>query len=111
MPPNPQLVRSMYSRMASTDTSRTAVFLTTSMTAGSSKRSAGAAGMDSSAGTSGRKRQRTQKNSGKTTQTLSEQAGRYAGEKFSDSFSISHVLNLLVEGENRHVHKWLHRLT
>jgi len=67
--------------------------------------------MDASAGTSSRKRQRTQKNSGKTTQTLSEQAGRYAGEKFSDSFSISHVVNLLVEGEDHRVSKWLHRLT
>ena len=35
----------------------------------------------------------------KTTQTLADQNGIYAAEKFSGSFSISHVLNLLVESE------------
>jgi sulfur transfer complex TusBCD TusB component (DsrH family) len=33
------------------------------------------------------------------TQDLKVQNGIYAAEKFSDSFSISHVVNLLVRGE------------
>ena len=67
----------------------------------SSKRSANAAGMEASAETGGNKRQRVQKDSVKTaTQTLAVQNGIYAAEKFSDSLSVSHVLNLLVESEN-----------
>ena len=66
----------------------------------SSKRSASVAGMDASGGTSSNKRQRARKNTTKkTTETLAVQNGIYAAEKFSDSFSISHVLNLLVESE------------
>jgi len=53
----------------------------------------------------GSKRQRVQKDSTRTaTQTLAVQNGIYAAEKFSDSFSISHVLNLLVESEDRNFH-------
>ena len=56
--------------------------------------------MDASAGTLGGKRQRTQKNStNEITLSLATQDGTYAAEKFSDSFSISHVLNLLVKSE------------
>ena len=70
------------------------------------KRSASAAGMHGGAGTSGNKRRRVQKNSTReTTQSLAIQAGTYAAEKFSDSFSVSHVLNLLVQGEKQYVHK------
>jgi len=53
---------------------------------------------------SGSKRQRVQKDSRKTTQPLAVQNGIYAAEKFSDSFSISHVLNLLVESEDQYTH-------
>jgi len=69
----------------------------------SSKRSASAAGVDGGAKTSGSKRQRVRKMD--TTQSLAEQAATYAAEKFSDSFSVSHVLNLLVRCENQYVHK------
>jgi hypothetical protein len=62
------------------------------------KRSASAAGMDVSATTSGSKRQRMEAIN-KARLPLAIQNGIYAGEKFSDSFSISHVLNLLVESE------------
>ena len=56
--------------------------------------------MDVGAETSGSKRQRTQKDSvRKTTLSLAIQDGTYAAEKFSDSFSISHVLNLLIDSE------------
>ena len=69
-----------------------------SVTLVSSKRSASVAGMDASGGTSSNKRQRVQKNTmKKATETLAVQNGIYAAEKFSDSFSISHVLNLLIE--------------
>ena len=71
-----------------------------------SKRSASAAGMDSGTATSGSKRRRVQKNSTReVTQSLAAQAGTYAAEKLSDSFSVSHVLNLLVLGENKCAHK------
>ena len=71
-----------------------------SVTLVSSKRSASAAGMDASAGTSGKKRQHVKKaTERRTTDALAVQNGVYAAEKFSDSFSISHVLNLLVSGE------------
>ena len=68
--------------------------------------------MEVSAGTSGSKRQRIQKNTVKgTTQPFANQVGTYAAEKFSDSFSTSHVLNLLVRGENQCVRKRLDQLT
>ena len=38
------------------------------------------------------------------TQALSVQNGIYAAEKFSDSFCISHVVNLLVESEDQCIH-------
>ena len=73
---------------------------TSSVTLVSSKRSASVAGMGASGETSGNKRQRIQKNTTKkATETLAVQNGIYAAEKISDSFSISHVLNLLVESE------------
>ena len=82
-----------------TKTSCTAI---SSATLVSSKRSAGAAGMEASADTLGSKRQRGQKAAFKTaTKALAFQDGVYTTEKFSDSFSISHVLNLLVESENQ----------
>jgi len=74
------------------------------MTLVSSKRSASAAGMEAGAETSGSKRQRVQKDSKKAVQSLAVQNGIYAAEKFSDSFSISHVLNLLVESEEQYAH-------
>ena len=56
--------------------------------------------MGASGGTSSNKRQRVQKNTAKkATETLAVQNGIYAAEKFSDSFSVSHVLNLLIESE------------
>ena len=76
-----------------------------SVTLISSKRSASAAGIEASTGTSGSKRQRIRKDTTrKTTQTLADQNGIYAAEKYSDSFSISHVLNLLVESEDQFTH-------
>jgi len=61
---------------------------------------------------SSNKRQRAQKVSTKaTTQTLADQNGIYAAEKFSDSFSIGHVLNLLVESEDRYPHTRSYWLT
>ena len=72
-----------------------------SITLVSSKRSANVTGIDTSAEASGSKRQRAQKDSGrKTTQSLAIQDAVYAAEKFSNSFIISHVLNLLVESEH-----------
>ena len=66
----------------------------------SSKRSAGAAGMDTSGVASGSKRRRVEETIVKnTTSELAVQNGIYAAEKFSDPFAISHVLNLLVESE------------
>ncbi|KAF9645198.1 hypothetical protein BDM02DRAFT_687172 [Thelephora ganbajun] len=66
----------------------------------SSKRTTSAAGMEASAEISGSKRQRIQKVSTKmATQTLVVQNGIYAAEKFSDSLSISHVLNLLAQSD------------
>ena len=54
--------------------------------------------MDTNTGTSSSKRQRVAKKSvKKLKQTLANQDGIYSAEKFSDSFSISHVLNLLIE--------------
>ena len=75
--------------------------MTSSETMVSLKRSVGAAGMEASEVISGSKRQRTEKDSSKkTTQILAVQNGIYAAEKFSGLFSISHVLNLLVESEH-----------
>ena len=67
------------------------------MTRISSKRSASVAGMDANAGTSSSKRPRGTKKPAK--KVLANQNGIYSAEKFSDSFSISHVLNLLIESE------------
>ena len=93
----------MYFRGASVDTNWAAV---SSATLVSSKRPASVAGMDGGSGTSGRKRRRVQKSSTReTTQSLAAQAGTYAAEKFSDSFTVSHVLNLLIQGENQYVHE------
>ena len=72
----------------------------------SSKRSASAAGMKVSVEISGSKRQRVQKNPTKTVaDTLAIQNGTYAAEKLSDSFCISHVLNLLIKSENFCAHR------
>ena len=68
--------------------------------------------MEASAGIPGNKRQRTQKNAAKKPgEAYFLQLGTYAAEKFSDSFSNSHVLNLLVKGENQCAHKRLRQLT
>ena len=65
------------------------------------KRSVGAAGMEASEVISGSKRQRTEKDaSKKTTQILAVQNGIYTAEKFSGLFSISHILNLLIESKH-----------
>ena len=65
--------------------------------------------MKASAEISGGKRQRVQKNPAKTVaDTLAIQNGTYAAEKLSDSFCISHVLNLLIKSEN---HCARHNLT
>jgi len=59
--------------------------------------------MKTSAEASGNKRQRMQKGPAKTTtQTLAVQNGMYAAERLSDSFVISHVLNLLITSEEQH---------
>ena len=76
---------------------RTAV---SSATLVSSKRNASVARMDSSTGITGGKRQRVQKSSARTVRPFDGEAGTYTAEKFPDSFSVSHVLNLLVQGEN-----------
>ena len=56
--------------------------------------------MDTSAVNLGSKRRRVEKKTTRrTTRTLSEQDGIYSAEKFSDSFCISHVVNLLIKGE------------
>ena len=82
------------------------------MTLGSSKRSAGAAGMEVGDETSGGKRRRVQEDSIEAAiQTLEVQNEVYAREKFSDSLCISHVLNLFVESEDQHAHTQPHRLT
>jgi len=68
--------------------------------------------MDASAGTSGKKRQHVKKaTERRTTDALAVQNGVYAAEKFSDSFSISHVLNLLVSGEYVVDVRWQHEMT
>jgi len=61
--------------------------------AGSKKRTASEAGMSSGVPSTDAKRQRQL-----PKQTLLKQSGTYAGEKLSDSYSISHALNLLVKG-------------
>ena len=59
----------------------------------------------------GSKWQRVKDNSAKgTRKPFATQVGMYAAEKFSDSFSISHTLNLLIESEDHHVHT-AHQLT
>ncbi|KAF9647703.1 hypothetical protein BDM02DRAFT_3270005 [Thelephora ganbajun] len=65
----------------------------------STKRSASAAGMEAGTEIPSSKRQRVQDSIKAATQALAAQNGIYAAEKFSDSFSISHVLNLLVEND------------
>jgi hypothetical protein len=63
-------------------------------------------------GASSSKRKRVQKNTIKfVKQTLTVQGGIYASEKFSDSLSVSHVLNLLVESEDQYTRPWPHQLT
>ena len=75
----------------------------------SSKWSASMAGMEVSTGTLGSKRRHIRKDTmRKTTQTLADQKGVYAAEKFSDSLCISHVLNLLVESEDQFTHVQSH---
>jgi len=65
--------------------------------------------MKTSAEASGSKRKRTQKGPAKTTtQTLAVQNGMYAAERLSDSFFISHVLNLLIRSEEQHAHTQPH---
>jgi len=89
--------------------SRTAV---SSATLASSKRSASVAGVEASAGSPGSKRQRVEKDATETTtQSLTFQANAHVAKKFSGSFSVSHILNLHVMGENQYVRKWLHQLT
>jgi len=58
-----------------------------------SKRSATDAGISSAVSSMDTKRQRRL-----PKQPFLTQAGMYAGEKLSDSYSISHALNLLVRG-------------
>jgi len=68
--------------------------------------------MGASDGCPGSKRQCVEKDSAETTtQSLTFQTHTHTAKKFSGSFSISHVLNLHVEGKKQYVHKWLHRLT
>ena len=80
------------------------------MTLISSKRTASAAGMEASAETSsGSKRKRMQKGTMRpVAQTLADQNGVCAADKFSDSSSISHVVNLLVESEDQFTHTLSH---
>ena len=79
----------------------TAVSSVSSATPMSLKRSAGTAGMEVGTETSGGKRRRVQMASTKeTTTALIIQNERYASNKFSGSFGISHAINLLVQGEN-----------
>jgi len=40
----------------------------------------------------------------KPKQSLVTQSGTYAGEKLSDSYSISHALNLLIKGATQNAH-------
>ena len=85
-------------RYKDTKASRTGVSSTTLV---SFKRSASTAGMEIGAGISGGKRQRTKEGIiSMNRQSLAERDGIYSAEKFSDSFSISHVLNLLVKSES-----------
>jgi hypothetical protein len=63
----------------------------------SSKRSAGAAGMEVS--TEGSKRRRLRGGPRKPMGLHKAQNGIYAAEKLSDSFSVSHVVNLLIRSE------------
>ena len=71
-----------------------------SMSCVSSKRSASVAGIDANVGTSSSKRPRvTKKPANGVAKLLENQNGIYSAEKFYDSFSISHVLNLLIKSE------------
>ncbi|KAF9783684.1 hypothetical protein BJ322DRAFT_1109538 [Thelephora terrestris] len=80
--------------------SQPVVASTSSVSYVSSKRSASTAEMDTSAMSSSSKRPRVKKSSPKVpTQTLTDQNGIYSAHKFSDSFWISHVINLLVQGD------------
>lgn len=80
------------------NTSSTAI---SSATVASFKHSASTAGLDTGAEALSTKWQRTGKDPiKKIMRSLAVQAGMYAAEKFSDSFSISHVLNLLIESEH-----------
>jgi hypothetical protein len=64
--------------------------------------------MEVDAEPSSSKRRRVQESIKTATQTLAVQSGIYAAEKFSDSFCISHVLNLLVESEGQDAHTQPH---
>lgn len=89
--------------MLHTKGGRTAV---SSATLVSSKRSASTAEMDANIEiSSGSKRQRIRRPPTKAAnEALADQNGIYAAEKFSDSLSISHVVNLLVQSENQSTH-------
>ena len=76
----------------------------------SSKQSASAAGMGTDTEALGSKQQWVKNNHKKTCEKFTTQVGKYATEKFSDSFSISHILSLLVESEDHHAHM-AHQLT
>jgi hypothetical protein len=67
----------------------------TSKSAGSKKRTASEAGISSGIPSTDSKQQW-----GHPKQSLLDQSGTYAGEKLSDSHTTSHVINLLVQGEN-----------
>ena len=57
--------------------------------------------MDADPGTSSSKRPRVAKKAArKAPRTLVDQNDIYSTDKFSDSVSISHVLNLLIESEH-----------
>ncbi|KAF9780823.1 hypothetical protein BJ322DRAFT_1112224 [Thelephora terrestris] len=80
-----------------------------SATVASFKHSASTAGLDTGAEALSTKWQRTGKDPiKKIMRSLAVQAGMYAAEKFSDSFSISHVLNLLIENDKFWV-SWTNR--
>ena len=79
----------------------------TSKSAESKKRTASEAGISSGVPSTDSKRQR-----GHPKTSLLTQAGTYAGEeKLSDSYSVRHVVNLLVQGENRNIRARFTQLT
>jgi hypothetical protein len=79
----------------------------TSKSAESKKRTASEARISSGVPSTDSKRQR-----GHPKTSLLTQAGTYAGEeKLSDSHSVRHVVNLLVQGENRNIRARFTQLT